>query len=334
MNPEDLSKLAFRLYPHIARADPGKVEVDRLADRIKDIQRGLMPEDEFAATVCWLGNCAGIHRIDQTPMPVMEMPEKMRAPDFLAFPVFQGKVVPVLIEVKSHHGAELDWSESYLFSLKRFAAHVNLPLLLAWKCGDLWTLVDLGHFEKNVTAFRLTLGRALAEDLLCLLFRNFPIQMNPDLQLRFDFRILDEVESRADGLMPEGNYHMQVAGAGFYCDGKEVKGYASEHFWLFLTTPEENEFERTGERECRQTFRPRPEHGFTLSNVLVAQLSTGNSDEALDWHTILTKPFPSVGRQFSDSLQGAIDNGFVRYVLDVVPSTWPGFLPPRSLPEC
>jgi hypothetical protein len=58
MNPEDLSKLAFRLYPHIARADPGKVEVDSLADRIKDIQRGLMPEDEFAATVCL--SCANI----------------------------------------------------------------------------------------------------------------------------------------------------------------------------------------------------------------------------------------------------------------------------------
>jgi Holliday junction resolvase len=330
MNPEDLSKLAFRLYPHIAKADPGKVEVDSLADRIKDIQRGLMPEDEFAATVCWLGNCAGIHRIDQTPMPLLEMPEKMRAPDFLAFPLFEGKIVPVLIEVKSRHVTQLDWSEPYLASLKRFAAHLNLPLLVAWKCGDLWTLVDVAHFEENVSAFRLTLERALREDLLCLLFRNLRIQMNPDLQLRLDFRILDEVETRPDGLMPEGTYHMQVTGAGFYCDGNEVKGYASEHFWLFLTTPDETEFERIGDRECRQIYRPRQEHGFTLSNVLVGQLSWGDSDEPLDWHTVLTKPLPSSGRQFSDSLQKAIENGFVRYVLDVIPNTWPAFLPARS----
>lgn len=330
MTPEEQSQLAFLLYPHLAQPNPAKHSVQLLAERIKGIQRGLQPEDEFSATVCWLGNCAAIHRIEQRPMPVMEMPEKMRAPDFIAFPMFEGKLYPVLIEVKSHHGTELDWSEKYLLTLKRFAEHLKLPLLIAWKCGALWTLVDINHFEKNVTGYRLSLGRALCEDLLCVLFRNLRIQMNPELEMRLDFRILDEVKTRPDGLMPEGTYRMQVSGAGFYCQGQDIKGYSSEHFWLFMTTPDEVDFERLTERECRQIIRPRENHGFTLSNVLIAQLSFGNSENDLDWHTILTKPFPSSGRQFHESLQAAIDNDFVRYVMDIIPNSWPKFLPKRS----
>jgi Holliday junction resolvase len=331
MTPEQQSQLAFLLYPHLAQPNPDNHSVEVLADRIKGIQRGLLPEDEFSATVSWLGNCAAIHRIDQTPMPVMEMPDKMRAPDFIAFPVLEGKVHPVLIEVKSHHGTELDWSEKYLLSLRRFADHLKLPLLVAWKCGGIWTLVDVIHFEKNVTGYRLTLGRALREDLLCLLFRNLRIQMDPDLELRLDFKILDEVEKRPDGLMPEGTYHMQVVAAAFHSGGEEIKDYAPEHFWLFLTTPDESEFARIGEHECRQIFRPLPDHGFTLSNVLVAQLSLGTTAENLDWHAILTKPFPSSGRQFREALQPAIDRGFVRYVMDIIPNTWPDFLPSREV---
>lgn len=108
MKPDELSRLAFLLYPHLTQPEGDKYSVEHLAERIKGIQRGLQPEDEFSAMVCWLGSCAGIHRIDQTPMPVLKMSEEMRAPDFVAFPAVDGKLYPVLVEVKSHHGTELD----------------------------------------------------------------------------------------------------------------------------------------------------------------------------------------------------------------------------------
>ena len=90
-----------------------------------------MPEDEFAATVCWLGNCAGIHRIDQAPMPLPNLTDRMRAPDFIAFPIVGDKPVPVLIEVKASNHKYLDWTERYRLSLMRFAQYLNLPLLVA-----------------------------------------------------------------------------------------------------------------------------------------------------------------------------------------------------------
>ncbi len=68
MNPDDITKLAFLLYPHIVNPEQRSATVESLAERIRQLQTGLSPEDEFAATVCWLGNCAGIYRIGQAPI--------------------------------------------------------------------------------------------------------------------------------------------------------------------------------------------------------------------------------------------------------------------------
>ena len=140
-------------------------------------------------------------------------------------------------------------------------------------------------------------------------------------------RILDEVPDGQGDLLPDGTYRMQIVHAGLYSDGREVRGYQGEHFLLFLTAPIEEHFRKTSNQGCQQVFRPRPGHGFTLSNALITQLSMKNAHESVDWHTVLTKPFPSSGRQLRDSLQAAIDNGFVRYVMHTVPNTWPSFLP-------
>lgn len=130
---------------------------EALAERVESLKKGLLPEDEFAATVIWLGDCAAIHRIDQTPMPLQIKPNELRAPDFLAFPIVNGGPTPVLIEVKSVHDTAIDWSEKYLHSLRTFADLLNLPLLVAWKRGDIWTLVDYRHFEKRLAHVRVIL---------------------------------------------------------------------------------------------------------------------------------------------------------------------------------
>src|ERR1035437_1637255 len=47
MNPDDISKLAFLLYPHIVKAPPDDTTVEYLAERVRQLQTGLLPEDEF-----------------------------------------------------------------------------------------------------------------------------------------------------------------------------------------------------------------------------------------------------------------------------------------------
>ncbi len=328
MTPEEISELAFLLYPHVVRSKPDTASTESLAQRIKGMQEGLQPEDEFAATVGWLGNCAAIHRIDQTPMPFPALTERLQAPDFIAFPLVCGRPLPVLIEVKSHNGDRLDWSEKYLNSLRKFAEYLNLPLLVAWKCGALWTLIHHTHFERNVTAYRLRFKEAIAQDLYCVLFRNLRIQMNPALEFILDMKIIDQVAGDKDTLLPEGPYQMEIVRAGFYRGGHEIKDYEHKLSWLFYSAPDDVDLRRTGKQTCQQIFRPLPDHGFTLSNVLTTQLSITSAGEPIDWHRVLREGnFGSSGREFRGLLPGAIDKGFVRYVLDIIPQTWPSFLP-------
>jgi len=109
MDREDIARLAFLLYPHITKTALDVASVESLAAKVEELHRGLSPEDEFAAKICWLGNCAGINRIDQTPMAVVELDGKIRAPAFIALPIVNGAPFPVLIEVKSHHDHRLDF---------------------------------------------------------------------------------------------------------------------------------------------------------------------------------------------------------------------------------
>jgi Holliday junction resolvase len=330
MNPDDISKLAFLLYPHIVKAPPDDTTVESLAERVRQLQTGLLPEDEFATIACWLGNCAGIHRIGQAPMPLPEFPDQMRAPDFIAFPIVDNRPFPVLIEVKSSRHQKIKWSERYRNSLVRFSEHLKLPLLVAWKHGGLWFLIDHRCFANSVTGYRLTLEQAFREDLSCLLFRSLRIQMNADLELILDMELLDEVAGDANTLFEAGPVRMEIKHAGFFQGGTEINTKHSFAFSLFLATPDQSQFRRTGKQTCQNVFRPIDAHGFSLSNVLVAQLTLGRSGQPLDWHRIITEPLPSSGLTLRQSLRAAIDLGFVRCVMDIVPNTWPDFLPDRA----
>jgi hypothetical protein len=102
-------------------------------------------------------------------------------------------------------------------------------------------------------------------------------------------------------------------------------------FTLFLAAPVDEEFRRTGKQMCQQIYRPLPDTSFTLSRVLVAQLSVAATDGELNWHQILAKGMlPSKGSDVRNSLQAGLDHGFVRYVMDIIPNTWPDFPSPRG----
>jgi Holliday junction resolvase len=329
MDKNDIAKLAQYLYPNLIRSDLESADVDALAAKIKEMRVGWSPEDEFAATMCWLGNSAGFHRITEVPAKwPPELAEKMRAPDFLAFPIVDGRPFPVLIEVKSSRHQQIKWSAKYRRSLIAFAEQLKLPLLVAWKHYGLWLVVDHRHFRQNQTGYRLDMETAFREDLSCVLFRNLRIQMNPDLRFVLHMEILDEMPGGTDTLLPEGTITFEIKRAAFYVGETQLQDKApSFAFSLLLATADQAELKRTGKQTCEQIFRPLENHGFSLSSVFVAQVSLRSTGEEVDWHRELTTPPPSSGLQLRESLNDGIKQKFVRYVMDVVPNTWPEFLP-------
>ncbi len=140
--------------------------------------------------------------------------------------------------------------------------------------------------------------------------------MNPKLEFILDMEIIDEMAGDKDTLLPEGSLQMKITHAGFYRGGKEITDYEHKLSWFVFSTPDDVELRRTGRQTCQQVFCPLPDHGFTLSNVLTTQLSITSAGESIDWHQILGEgKFASSGREFRSLIPGAIDKGFVQYVL-------------------
>ncbi len=297
--------------------------LESLSARILGIQKGLSAEAEFAATVTWLGNCDAIFRIETNPTTI-RAGSGLRAPDFIAFPSVKGRATPVLIEVKARAHEHLKWSEKYLSSLTGFAKLLNLPLLVAWKYKGLWLLVDHSHFDKNVTAFRLTIQKAVKEDLMSLLFRDLRVALNPKLQMYIDFEILDATVPAAEDAVPD-EFDAKIVNVGYAHEGIRLERNKREYFYLQLSAPDEVQLVRNGERRVRQIFRPTENTLFSLSRALITELSLGRDKP--DWHDLLRRgSFPGSGTNYRRLLPEAVEDGVVLRWFDIEPSTTPSFL--------
>lgn len=295
---------------------------ESLSERIRGIQKGLSHETEFAAIVSWLGNCQAIFKIDNDPSTIR--PEsRLKAPDFIAFPTVSGRPVPVLIEVKARDQNQLNWSEKYLSSLAKFAELMGLPLLIAWKYKGFWLLIEHSHFDRNVTAFRLTLEKGFKEDLMSMLFKDIRIVLNPKFQFFIDFDILDPPMDREDSLLQQ--FQARITDVGYSFEGKEIeqkRGYLH----LLLSAADEGRLVRTGARQVRQIFQPTEDSFFPISRAFIAEM-TLSRDGDLDWHEVLRRrPIAVSGEEYRSILSQAVHDGIVLRWFDISPNTPPSFL--------
>jgi len=178
-NSSQLKELAFTVLRDLYRLGDGltHVDPDKLAERIHRIHAGLNPEKEFHAIVSWLAQATTVHAIEDSGNDNAE--RTLRAPDYLLVSNVDGRDLPVLIEVKATDDDKLVWSDRYLSSLQRFADLLRLPLLVAWKRHEFWTLVDTAHFELCNTAYHLTFERAMKENLMFLLCGEVFVTLQP-----------------------------------------------------------------------------------------------------------------------------------------------------------
>ena len=128
-----ISEAIQRLGPD---ADPGSVTED-----VRRLQVGLPAEDEFSVLLTWLGRCRLVHKLDQRQSPRSSR-ESWAVPDLVAVFDYHGHELPVLIEVKTtrFNINRLSWRRAYRDALVRYADMLNLPLLVAWRFGNIWTL--------------------------------------------------------------------------------------------------------------------------------------------------------------------------------------------------
>jgi hypothetical protein len=128
----------------ISDGDLSAHDPQTLLARIRGIHKGLSAEHEFAAIASWLGDPRLIIHADE----VLATDKHFGVPDFLTVVQGSERDIAFLVEVKEEKDDRIKWSEKYFTAPKRFAALLNLPLLLAWKRFGMWALSDTELFEK------------------------------------------------------------------------------------------------------------------------------------------------------------------------------------------
>jgi Holliday junction resolvase len=329
MDAKQITETAFRLLQHygevskVESLDPETLE--RLTQRVQRIRAGLAPEKELIAAVNWLSNVVAIHQLDQTPQPAYCKFNEMRIPDLLAIALYEGHLIPILIEVKTTDDDKLIWREDYLQALERYAEAVRMPLLVAWKHQRIWVLTEVRHFAKRVSAYHLDFNTAMRESLMGELFGDLMIKISDNVRFFVDAKVAEELPPDRNVIIPEGGYTLTITAAGFMVDDNIVN-LPKELFWAFIASATRDEVIRIGEQEVRIQFLPLPDSIFSLTDLWRLVALFGNKEAEPNWEEITRKPLTLTASKVRQELREGIPKGVVQYVFEVQPNTMPEFL--------
>jgi len=161
-----------------------------IADKVRQLERGLPAEDQFAALCVWMGKCSLIHKLEQEQFPNLSR-EEYQVPDFLAVFDLSTKKVPTLIEVKKTNDIRLaPFGSKYYSKLTNYATLMKLPLLIAWYIErlNLWCLFDIERMQRKRSAFHIDFHTATNNSLLGVIFDDVIFRIRPGLKAQFNVR--------------------------------------------------------------------------------------------------------------------------------------------------
>jgi Holliday junction resolvase len=329
MDAKQITETAFRLLQHygeVSKAESLDPEtLERLTQRVQRIRMGLAPEKEFIAAVNWLSNVVAIHQLDQTPQPAYCGFNEVRIPDLIAIALYNGHLIPVLMEVKTSDDGKLIWREDYLRALQRYAEAVRMPLLVAWKHARIWALTDVRHFTKRVSAYHLDFNTAMRESLMGELFGDLMIKISERVKFFVDAKVAEELPPDQDVIIPEGGYTLTITAAGFMVDD-QIVDLPRELFWAFTASATRDEVIRIGKQDVRIQFIPLPESIFSLTDLWKLVALLGNKEAEPNWDHIMRKPLTLTAGKVRQELREGIPKRVVQYVFEVHPNTMPDFL--------
>lgn len=161
-----------------------------LVNKVNQLRRGLPKEDEFVALSVWMGKCSLIHRLGQEQFPSLSR-DVYQVSDLFALYDFNGRNVPVLIEVKTTSDISLrPFSNAYYCKLANYASLAHIPLLIAWHIErlNIWCLFELERMTKRRTAFGIDFQTAMNNSLLGILLDDVIMTLKKGVQLSLKIR--------------------------------------------------------------------------------------------------------------------------------------------------
>ena len=298
-------------------ADSGAV-----TERVRRLQVGLPAEDEFSVLLTWLGRCRLVHKLDQRQSPRSSR-ESWAVPDLVAVFDYHGHELPLLIEVKTtrFNNNCLSWRPAYRDAMVRYADMLNLPLLVAWRFGNIWTLVDVRLLEPSPIRYRIDFGKAFTHTLMTELAGDFAFSLRPGCGMHFKIRKLEETETGFHGRIEEA-YWMNTA--------EERFTTAPGVFPLFLCLEQESIVTEQADHVTQSFVIPDTPASEFAHRALVTLLRFSTRKDDVHWRRTLegqiSLPLAEAGlRQAADD---ALQAGFLQYGMNIEPRIVPDFLLP------
>lgn len=303
-----------------------KADPKALAERVRQLQRGLPAEDEFGLLMSWLGRSALIHRLDQFQLPP-DSRGSYRVPDLLVIFQHDGRDIPTLIEVKTSADRRLSWRPDYYNALRAYAERLRLPLLLAWNWTEfgVWTLCDTSLFEQSETNYHLTFDSALRNSLMSALAGDFSYVFRPGVGLHFKLEKLEKVPSNKAGTV---SWHLRIQEAYFTdADGNRLKTLGRGIWWMFIGTGQETETVEHGDY-FDYRFLMTEESPMQAAHRLLPLVTMGlGATKAVPWRKLMEDhKFAVDGPTLAAEASRAIDRKIIRYVFQLKPAETPAFL--------
>ncbi|MHA0985007.1 hypothetical protein ACR9GO_20670 [Kosakonia cowanii] len=321
--PSDLERLIHESLEQLGWA----ADATAIAERVNRLNIGLPLEDEFSIICGWLGQCNLVHKLDQQQYPTSSN-DTFQVPDLLAnFNVRGAGNATVLIEVKSCKRNVLSFRPDYVSRLRAYGKMLGLPVLIAWKRYEIWSLVDLDVFTKANKNFNLNFNDAMRNSLMSKVLGDFSYtpHVNSGVHISFKKEKLIEVLKTDKGI--QENWHMVIDDVYFTNGDNEQLRYLSPiaqqlfHSWDLTTT------ESHSDSHVIMHNRIDEESGMFAHMALTRLLSFHDREDEVHWrHYLQHDATISSFSDFRSGIEENLEAGIIKYIFDIEPVNKPNFI--------
>jgi hypothetical protein len=305
-----------------------------IADKVRQLERGLPAEDQFEALCIWMGRCSLIHKLEQEQYPKLSR-EEYQVPDFFVLFDLSTKKVPALIEVKKTEGTILDpFGSKYYSKLTNYAKLMKLPLLIAWyiEALNLWCLFDIERMQKKNNAFHIDFNTATNNSLLGAIFDDVIFRIKPGIKIQFSIRKEpgSEVRNSATGELQKFTGMLEeILWLNSSDKRMDADPLLSKFLELLLCVVENDSSENENEKYVTLTFfTTKEENLFTHQLLGLMAFGTTILREATpSWIEVLkSNSFQMEYQSVRTALSAAVKEGAISLIVRQNPVVRPEFL--------
>lgn len=289
-----------------------------LVERVKQLNNGLVQEEEFIYILNWLGKCSLIHKLDQM-LIVPSAKRNFTIPDLFVVFNDNGVEKSYLIEIKTCKDNKLSWTNTYYQGLINYSRVTGIPILIAWKWRsfDIWTLFELKHFEKSVTNYKIDFSTAICQNLMSKLAGDYCIVPYAEIGVHFKFRKDKLIDKKGNKISWQA-----IVESIYYTgkDGIEIKDIDSDLFSFFFSLPMNESSVETDTHIISSFTLSSTEFIYAQSiPVWFAQASSGGD---VNWLTkIKNQEYHITYDKLIATLNWGIEKEMIRNILYILPNS-------------